>query len=456
MSLSMAKNRIEQVAECGCKYMDFTGGEPMLNPNLPQLIQYAKSLGIKTEVTTSGAQGMTEVTRQCAGAADKFNISLDTLSADKYRKIRGADRLEQTKEVLREAILIRKEAGLAHVKIMTVVTEENIAEVPDLISFAVEQGAEIYLNPVFSYFEDRKSETETFIQKLERYVFSRNSVIMLHFLEFYRDMEEGNLRPVCSANRQTLTIAADGSLLLPCYHAQQRSSVPIGEELKKYVETEEFLSQRGGALLQCQKCRVTPYFGISFSFRLDKYFLLASFSEKLVHFKRDYLNEFALQISETELLQQLAELKRMVRSLNAGICLEENAFYDVKEMDGQYWTQVYRNPLTREQYEKDLAAEDCWALERVPHREFDRICTMVFPVLTKWLREEPDNQEVRNLLSLAPEWMLRLWKYYICVWFRVSECCYITEDTDWMNQYYEEIQRYFGAKGYSELQLPKL
>ena len=49
-----AKKLIRQCFEAGVRYIDFTGGEPLLYENLPALLQYAKTLGIKTEVTVNG------------------------------------------------------------------------------------------------------------------------------------------------------------------------------------------------------------------------------------------------------------------------------------------------------------------------------------------------------------------------------------------------------------------
>lgn len=459
MPLGEAKALIHQMAECGCKYIDFTGGEPMLNPHLPELIQYAKSLGIKTEVTTSGAQGITETTRQCAALSDKFNVSLDTLSPSAYAKIRGVLRLEQTLKVIRETVQIRRVAGLASVKIMTVVTQTNASELPLLLQFAEKEGVELYLNPMFSYFvgqDDAEDDAESFVSLLERYTFRRNAVIMLHFMEFYRCASEADSRPLCSANRQTLTFAANGSLLLPCYHARQRHSVPIHGNLKEYLLSEEFQRFCHTSLPQCGDCTVTPYFGISFSFRLDKYFLLASFSEKLIHMKRDYLNAFDLNIPETALLEKLEELKRIVNSLNPGPRPDNDALYWAEKSGEEYAAPVYRYPVSQAQYEKDRLAPDCWALEKVPHRLFDRLSGTCFPSIVAWLSTEPDNTELRDILSQAQECMLRWWSYYISKWFKVSVCCDMEDNARWLEQYLSKIRRCFSDHGCTEPFLPEM
>lgn len=459
LPLAQAKDIIRQFADVGVQYIDFTGGEPMLNPNLPQLIQYAKSLGIKTEVTTSGAQGITQVTQACAAISDKFNVSLDTLSRKTYSSLRGVDRLPQTLEVIRETVRIRQKTGLNSVKLMTAVTPETVSELSALLRFAVDECAELYLNPVFSYFEGQMTTVDSpgdIAAQLEHYAFHRNSVIMLHFLEFYRDASENASRPLCSANRQTLTVAANGSLILPCYHARQRRFVFPGEQLKEFLHSEKILPFRGGCLSQCRTCSVTPYFGISFSFRLDKFFLLASFSEKLVHMKRDFLNEFDLDFHETDLMEQLHEFKCIVRSLNADPPPENGALYWAKATSHGYMAPVYRRTVSSAQYEKDLTAIDCWELDNVPHRLFDRMSQECLPFLANWLRAEPDNLELKAVLSLSQEWMLRWWKYYVSDWFQVSVRCDIDREVHWLERYFRRIRRCFSEHNCLEPDFPTL
>ena len=53
LSLEDAKLLLRQSYDLGVRYVDFTGGEPTLYPYLKEIIEYAKQLGIKTEVTSN-------------------------------------------------------------------------------------------------------------------------------------------------------------------------------------------------------------------------------------------------------------------------------------------------------------------------------------------------------------------------------------------------------------------
>lgn len=442
MALKDAEKVIRDVYELGVRYIDFTGGEPMLSPNLPQITKIAKSLGIKTEITTSGALGMTETTRRCAETADKFNISLDSLSPAVYASIRGTNSLSRTLEVIRETSRIRQANDLSRVKIMTALTIKNLPEIHTLLKFAEDSGSEIYFNPVFAYFDGcDEPDYKTVIPVLESLTFKKNAVIMLHFLEFYRSSVQDH--PICSANKQTITIAPDGRIIVPCYHSRQKVMLDYSTWLKDYVNTPEFMSHSTKIYSKCTACRVSPYFGISFSFRLDKFFLLASFSEKLVHLKRDYLNDFDLYFDDKNLLLHLQELKAIINSLAPSPQPEGNALYYAERRAGEWYSPIYRHPISEEHYEKDLTASDCWTLERVPHREFDSICSKVFPKIVNELHSNYEDKELRDILSLAQEFMLRWWKYYVSIYFKTSILCDIKSEVMCINEYFTRICKRF-------------
>ena len=129
MNLEQAITLIQQLREIGVKYLDLTGGEPTLNVNLPEIISFANNLGIKTEVTSNATAGLTDTLIKSAARARKFNISLDTLNSEKYKKIRGVDKLKIVLTTIKEIAKIRAELNLIVPKLMTVVTEENLEDV---------------------------------------------------------------------------------------------------------------------------------------------------------------------------------------------------------------------------------------------------------------------------------------------------------------------------------------
>lgn len=376
MTANQGKKLISQLREVGVEYIDFTGGEPTTNVELPKLLDFARELGIKTEVTTNGIAGMTSTMIQCALKARRLNISLDTLNREKYFKIRGVDKLNTVKETAREIVALRQSVGLFLPRLMTVVSNDNIDELPELIAFAHELGVQVYFNPVFQYGGKFGSAIDTsLLDHLRDYTFNPNAVIPIHWLEFIRDSYRSGIphTPRCAANQQILTFAADGRLMSPCYHAHPRTLISTGDNLRNFLSSELFDQQAllTEKLTSCEHCAVAPYFGISFSFKPDKYFFLQSFSDRLGHLKSDFGKHLSQEYSpeyNSILLKALDEFLNIVRSLPT--C-------------------------------QDSPTTNCWELEDMPHQLFDEIYSSTF----KELRPDKD----ATLINSIPEFMLRLW-----------------------------------------------
>lgn len=434
LTLKEGKSLIRQCYEAGIRYIDFTGGEPALNENLAEMIRYASSLGIKTEVTVNGLSACRERLLEVAESVNKFNISLDTLKPDVYKKVRGVDGPDRTLETLEEVLKVRTP------KIMTVISKENIGELDGLIRFAQEKKTEIYLNPVFSYFGEAAESRENYLELLLARIYEPYTVVMLHFMEFIKnaDLREG---PPCSANNRTLTFAPDGGLILPCYHAM-KETIPWTGDLAKMLESETFhryaAMEKAG---RCMGCRVIPYFGISFNYRLDKYFLLQSYSEKLNHLKRDFLNRIPeLKFNVENLKKHLRELLCIVRSLDTNGREKGEWLYQAERTEQGYLTDIYKEPLTIEQYEKEKRADDCWQLELAPHYFFDKIYNDVFQ---KAFNQYQTGTFVENALDIfkdAAEFQLRWWKWYTCSKMKVSVTGRVEEEEVWIKGYLDRLE----------------
>jgi cyclic pyranopterin phosphate synthase len=115
----------------GVKKLRITGGEPLLRPNLADLIGDLTSLpGIEDiALTTNGVLLGKYASELKAAGLDRITVSLDTLDADVFAKMSGG--FGGVAEVL-EGI---EHAGLAPIKINTVVQRGvNDHTVPDLVA----------------------------------------------------------------------------------------------------------------------------------------------------------------------------------------------------------------------------------------------------------------------------------------------------------------------------------
>jgi cyclic pyranopterin phosphate synthase len=130
------------VERLGVTEVRFTGGEPLIRRGLVDIVRAAATLRPRPRlsVTTNGI-GLERVASalQAAGL-DRVNVSLDTLSPDRFVTLTRRDRLADVVRGLRAAV----DAGLTPVKINTVLMRGvNDDEAPDLLRFALEHGYEL-------------------------------------------------------------------------------------------------------------------------------------------------------------------------------------------------------------------------------------------------------------------------------------------------------------------------
>ena len=83
--------RMDEAADFGVFAWSFSGGEPLMNPHVPDYIEYAAKKGFYTSMPTNGL-----ALKKCAEACaklDQLEVSIDTLDREKFAKRRGIDGL---------------------------------------------------------------------------------------------------------------------------------------------------------------------------------------------------------------------------------------------------------------------------------------------------------------------------------------------------------------------------
>lgn len=132
------KRLIEQIREAGFRIMIFSGGEPLMRPDLFELGDYARSQGLRPVLGTNATLINPRVARELKAAGfQAAGVSLDSLDSQKYDAFRH---LEKAFERTVEGIHNLKEAGLA-VQIHTTVMDWNVEELEALTDYAIEIGA---------------------------------------------------------------------------------------------------------------------------------------------------------------------------------------------------------------------------------------------------------------------------------------------------------------------------
>jgi len=122
------KKLIDDLAAFGAPVILFSGGEPLMRPDLLELAQYATDKGMRAVISTNG----TLMTKEITAGLKKIGLSYVGVSLDGLQKTH--DRFRGSKGAFEKAIKgIRncREAGIK-VGLRFTVNKHNVADVPDM------------------------------------------------------------------------------------------------------------------------------------------------------------------------------------------------------------------------------------------------------------------------------------------------------------------------------------
>lgn len=129
---------IEDIARAGFQIMIFSGGEPLLRPDIFDLVHHAREVGLRPVLGTNGTLLTLETARALKDAGlMAAGISLDSLDAAAHDRLRGQQGAWQAAV---NGMQHCRAVGLPF-QIHTTVMDWNEAEITQITDFAVEIGA---------------------------------------------------------------------------------------------------------------------------------------------------------------------------------------------------------------------------------------------------------------------------------------------------------------------------
>jgi putative heme d1 biosynthesis radical SAM protein NirJ2 len=138
LNTAEARTLLEQIAKAGFKIMIFSGGEPLMRPDIVELVAYAKELGLRPVFGTNGSLLTKDLAEKLKKAgAMGMGISLDSMDQkkqDDFRHYAGA--WSQAVQGMRNC----RAVGLPF-QVHTTVMDWNADELEALTDFAVREGA---------------------------------------------------------------------------------------------------------------------------------------------------------------------------------------------------------------------------------------------------------------------------------------------------------------------------
>lgn len=280
--ISTLKENLRQAKNLGVRFVDFTGGEPLLHPNLPQILTAAKNFGLRTSVTTNTIL-YPKRAQELTGKIDFLHFSLDATTSVSHDLLRGQTAFDQ----VMCSIDIARHLGDVPDLIYTV-TPGTIKHLPGLAAFAKQAGLMLIVNPIFANVGQSNLKYKD-LESIEKYINYPYVYINKAFHSLRRKGGNNVKKPRCRVVQSTIVISPDNKLVLPCFHHWHKQ-IQLQDNLQTVwsgQKTRYFLLQQG-KLPHCSGCIINCYFDPSFCYKLDSLFFQSLWA-KLIYSWDKYL-----------------------------------------------------------------------------------------------------------------------------------------------------------------------
>jgi PqqA peptide cyclase len=219
------KRVLDQAADLGVIHVHFSGGEPMLRPDLPELIRHAREVDLYTDISTSAFTATQENLQELRDAGlDSIQISLLDSTQEGNDLIAGTPSFDKKCRAIEQA----KALGFP-VTLNVVLHRHNLDRMRDALELACKWNVErielAHVQYVGWAFENRaallptrdqlKRAKEIAAEYVEK---TRGKMFVLHVLpDYYQSEPKACLQGWAS---QFISIAPDGAVL-PCQTARE-------------------------------------------------------------------------------------------------------------------------------------------------------------------------------------------------------------------------------------------
>jgi len=252
---------LQDLKQLGVRIIDFTGGEPLLHPQLAEFLEKAHSLGQLTTVTTNGLLYPKQA-HKLAGLIDLLHFSIDAATPEAHNTSRGVRCFDKLMESIEIALSLGESPDL-----LFTVTNQNFRDLPFIYEqISYPNKLILILNPIFQYHTLGETLQEEAFELLREY--SKKPYVYLNPAFITLRKQGGNApdNPLCRAVSTTVVISPFNELLLPCYHAELER-LPIQNNLCELWQSERVAWHRAheGRHAVCKGCTINCYFEPSFA-----------------------------------------------------------------------------------------------------------------------------------------------------------------------------------------------
>ena len=249
---------LRSARKAGCRFVDFTGGEPLLHPRLALFLREAKEHGLITSITTN-CLTFKDRAKELSGLVDLLHFSLDADTEALHNEIRGSSSYTSVLESIPLAL-----ANNLVPDLLFTYDDRNIDSFDGVYDIARRNRLMVILDPVFSLEGPDIVLQETHRKAL---VYAKRAGVYLNKAHISLRKQGGNHveKPLCRAVTSTVVVLPDNRIALPCFHRAVDSlpiKGPLSDELTRQKRIEATALQ--GRYPFCEGCHINCYFDPSY------------------------------------------------------------------------------------------------------------------------------------------------------------------------------------------------
>lgn len=258
--------RMDEAADFGVFAWSFSGGEPLMNPNMPDYIDCAARKGFFTSMPTNGL-ALKKYAEACV-KLDQLEVSIDTLDREKFAERRGIDGLPTILGAL-DYILGKLEHNT--IQINAAVNLDNLEDLPALADYCQERGILLHTEAVHNVVrttwqtDDVELQKEA-LDKVAAYVtnLKRDYRCVRFYTDYYRFYREGGFtrKFPCRSASHLVNIRPDGSIQFPCAFVSLHRGAPDMSlrEIYESPDVRKLIAQSTDMWDFCKGCKIgCPY-----------------------------------------------------------------------------------------------------------------------------------------------------------------------------------------------------
>lgn len=186
----------------------FSGGEPTLHKDIVEIVEYAKSKGIKRiAISSNGSNKFDLYKRLVEAGCNDFSISLDACCADDGDNMAGGIKGSWNKVIKN----IEEISKLTYVSVGVVLTPDNIDKTIDTINFAHKLG----VNDIRIISAAQWNEPIPRLNEVEKEVREAHPILDYRIKHF---AEGRNVRGITESDSKKCALVLDDSVIAGDYH----------------------------------------------------------------------------------------------------------------------------------------------------------------------------------------------------------------------------------------------